>query len=251
MRDRWDGAMRALSVVIGLLCIAQICLWLPFYLGLPLYADHDVFATMAHSWDAGILPYRDLIGNNFPGTIYLFWCLGKLFGWGNVPSLYIFDSTLLILLGFVLVFWSRVRFQRLLPGLIGFLMVLSYYLSLDFTQTAQRDWHGPLFAVIGILCGQCFPGRIWGVFPAVIGVSLGLLIRPQVVFFLPAVLAVIVEASQRAGDTRKKTVIALVGWSSLTVALTSLGFMPLFWQASSVIFSLGFAELRTEAHTTT
>ena len=199
MKDIWDRAMRALSVVIALLCAGQICLWLPFYLALPWYSDHDVFATMAQSWDAGILPYRDLIGNNFPGTIYLFWCLGKLFGWGKTPSLYIFDSTLLILLGFALVYWSRVRFQRLLPGLIGFLTVLSYYLSLDFSQTAQRDWHAPLFAVIGILCAQCFQGRIWGVFPAVIGVSLGLLIRPQVVFLFPALVALVVEVVTAVG----------------------------------------------------
>jgi hypothetical protein len=229
MRNPRDRPMRALSVAIGLLCAAQIGIWLPFYLVLPWYADHDVFATMAQSWDAGILPYRDLVGNNFPGTIYLFWCLGKLFGWGNVPSLYLFDSTLLFLLGFALVFWSRARFQKLLPGLVGFLMVLSYYLSLDFSQTAQRDWHAPLFAVIGILCAQCFRGRMWGMLPAVIGLSLGLLIRPQVVFLFPAVLALVVEVSQRSGDTRKRTMIALVGWSSLVAVLTLLGFVPLLW----------------------
>jgi hypothetical protein len=227
MSDPWDRALRALSVVIGLLCISQICIWLPFYLSLPWYADHDVFATMAHSWDAGILPYRDLIGNNFPGTIYLFWCLGKLFGWGITPSLYIFDSALLILLGFTLVFWSRARFQRRLPGLIGFLMVLSYYLSLDFSQTAQRDWHAPVFAVIGILTAQCFQGRIWGVLPGVIGMSLGLLIRPQVVFLFPALLALMLEVSHRSGDPWRKTAFAVGGWSSLVVALTFLGFVPL------------------------
>lgn len=227
MKDIWDRALRALSGVIGLLCAGQICVWLPFYLALPWYSDHDVFATMAHSWDAGILPYRDLSGNNFPGTIYLFWCLGKLFGWGRTPSLYIFDSTLLILFGFALVYWSRVRFQKLLPGLIGFLTVLSYYLTLDFSQTAQRDWHAPLFAVMGILCTQCLPGRLWGVFPAVIGMSLGLLIRPQVVFLFPALIVLVVEVSLRSGDSWRKTAIAVVGWSSLVVALTLLGFVPL------------------------
>jgi hypothetical protein len=227
MKETCDRAMRALSVAIGLLCAGQLCLWLPFYLALPWYSDHDVFATMAHSWDAGILPYRDLISNNFPGTIYLFWCLGKLFGWGKTPSLYIFDSTLLMLLGFALVYWSHVRFQRMLPGLIGFLTVLSYYLSLDFSQTAQRDWHAPLFAVIGILSAQCFRGRIWGVLPGVIGVSLGLLIRPQVVLLVPALVALAVEVSRRSGDPWKKTIIAVVGWSSLLVVLTLLGFVPL------------------------
>jgi len=227
MRDPWDRLLRALCVVIGLLCVAQICVWLPFYLALPWYSDHDVFATMAQSWDAGIMPYRDLLGNNFPGTIYLFWCIGKIFGWGNVPALYIVDSSLLVLLGIALVFWSRARFQRLLPGFIGFLMILSYYLSLDFSQTAQRDWHAPLLAVIGMLTAQCFRGKVWGVLPAVIGVSLGLLIRPQVVFLFPALLALVVEVSQRSGDPWKRSVLAVVGWFLLVVVLTLVGFLPL------------------------
>src|SRR5579883_1231760 len=68
--------------VIGL-CVLQLATWIPHFLTWPWIADHDVFATLALAWDSGVLPYRDLAGNNFPGTIYLFWVLGKLFGWGR------------------------------------------------------------------------------------------------------------------------------------------------------------------------
>ena len=60
MENIGDRLLRALGPAIGCLCVAQICVWLPSYLTLPWFADHDVFATMAQGWDAGLLPYRDL-----------------------------------------------------------------------------------------------------------------------------------------------------------------------------------------------
>src|SRR5699024_5611566 len=65
------------------LCLFQLGTWIPHYLTWPYWADHDVFATIAQGWDDGLLPYRTLRCNNFPGTIYLFWILGKTFGWGR------------------------------------------------------------------------------------------------------------------------------------------------------------------------
>ena len=62
------------------LCAFQLATWVPHYLTWPWFADHDVFATLALGWEHGQLPYRDLAGNNFPGTVYLFWIVGKLFG---------------------------------------------------------------------------------------------------------------------------------------------------------------------------
>jgi len=48
------------------LCGVQLATWVPHYLTWPWFADHDVFATLAIGWEHGQLPYRDLIGNNFP-----------------------------------------------------------------------------------------------------------------------------------------------------------------------------------------
>src|SRR4051794_2690836 len=67
-----------LTVALLGLCGFQLATWVPHYLTWPWFADHDVFATLALGWEHGQLPYRDLAGNNFPGTIYLFWILGKL-----------------------------------------------------------------------------------------------------------------------------------------------------------------------------
>ena len=82
------------GLLIGLAAL-EYALWLPQYLTWPWWADHDVFATMALGWDAGLRPYRDLIGNNFPGTIYMFWIVGKLCGWGNTSAFNAFDALLL------------------------------------------------------------------------------------------------------------------------------------------------------------
>src|SRR6476646_2332631 len=65
-----------LTVALVLLCGFQLVTWIPHYLTWPWFADHDVFATLALGWEHGQVPYRDLAGNNFPGTIYLFWLLG-------------------------------------------------------------------------------------------------------------------------------------------------------------------------------
>jgi hypothetical protein len=204
-----------------------MCTWLPSYLILPWYSDTDVFATLAHGWDAGLLPYRDLAGDNFPGAIYLFWCLGKVFGWGCVRALYVTDAALLVLLIATLIVWSRSRFGSALPGLVGCLMVLSYYLCLDFSEAAQRDWHAPLLAVVGLLVAQTWPERPWGVLAAVLGVSAGFLIRPQIVLLLPALVAVIVEFSRRTGASWGKTAAIVAAWMAVFAAVTLLGFLPL------------------------
>src|SRR5262245_11397175 len=62
-----------LAVGIGAGCAGLLAGWLPHYLTWPWGRDADTFATLAQSWDAGIIPYRDIRAYNFPGTIYLFW----------------------------------------------------------------------------------------------------------------------------------------------------------------------------------
>ena len=100
MEDRPSYLLRKpVPLALAVLCAVRLMTWAPHYLTWPWWADHDVFATMAQAWEAGLLPYRDLRGNNFPGTIYLFWVLGKLFGWGRTWSFYAADVALLVLLG--------------------------------------------------------------------------------------------------------------------------------------------------------
>ena len=174
----------------------------------------------------GFFPYRDLIGNNFPGTIYLFWVLGKVFGWGHLPPLYAVDAALLVALGLMLWLWSRARFQTALPGIVGYLMVLSYYLSLDYTLTAQRDWQAPLLAVLGLLAVQTWPNR-FGAMLAALAMSSGLLIRPQVILLLPALTLAVAEGPRRAGASWIKASVKAMAWLIVVGLITAVGFLPL------------------------
>lgn len=54
----WDRIANRLfagpiTFFLGLICLLQLITWIPHYLTWPLWADHDVFATLARGWDAG------------------------------------------------------------------------------------------------------------------------------------------------------------------------------------------------------
>jgi hypothetical protein len=221
--------LRYLPAALAGLCLIRLALWVPHYLTWPWWGDHDVFATMAQAWDAGLLPYRDLFGNNFPGTIYLFWVVGRVAGWGNTAAFYALDVLLLLLLGGVVLAWSRRRFGRVLPGLVGCVTLLSYYLTLDFSLAAQRDWHGPLFAVAGMLVAQAWPGRAGRLLSAVL-LAFGLVIRPQAVLLLPAWMLAIDEGARPSGRPWSESAGAVFqAGLALAVALGLL-LAPLAWE---------------------
>jgi hypothetical protein len=215
------------------LCAFQLATWVPHYLTWPWFADHDVFATMALGWDHSQLPYRDLVGNNFPGTVYLFWILGKLFGWGRTAPFYALDATFVLILGATLLAWSRRRFGRFLPGVAGYAVFLTYYLSLDFSRVAQRDWHGPFFMVVGLLLTDAFPGR-WCRWISAFTAAAALAIRPQTVLFIPALALAVAqggpprsEQEGGAGPAPYRMAGLLIGWGLLVAVLVGLAFSPL------------------------
>jgi len=218
-----------LTVVLGCLGLVQLASWTPHYLTWPSWADHDVFATIAQGWRNGLLPYRDLPCNNFPGTIYLFWGLGMLFGWGKMLPFYAVDAGMLVLLGCMMLLWSQRRLGGVLPGLIGYLTFISYYLGLDYAHAGQRDWQGPFFAVFGLLFLQAWPGRTGRVVSA-IAMAIAVCFRPQTVLLMPA-LALSIDASldgENASSLGKRfrTQVLWGGLFTLTLALT---FIPLVW----------------------
>jgi hypothetical protein len=225
----WDRILDHSALPLLILSVLQIALWLPSYLTWPWWADHDVFATMAHGWDSGLLPYRDLVSNNFPGTIYLFWGLGKIFGWGSVRSLYVADASLLfVLIGMILV-WSQVRLGRFLPGTIAVLALTSgWYFDLDFTQTAQRDWHATALVVLGLLAVQIWPGRV-GWWLSALSLAAGLLIRPQVVLIAPAMLLAVTERKRLSGESFRSIFVSGLSWSTAVGFFAILGFLPLIF----------------------
>jgi len=211
---------------LGLVAFLQLATWIPHYLTWPYWADHDVHATLARAWDRGLLPYRDMRCNNFPGSIYLFWILGKVAGWGKTLPFYAFDAGLVVALGVALATWSQRKLGGLLPGLVGYLTYLSYYLALDYPVTGQKDWHGPFLAVLGLLIAELWPGRAGRTFSA-LALALAVVFRPQAVLFLPAALFAIDESTRAAGEPISKTVRAGLEWGITFALLLLIGFMPL------------------------
>jgi hypothetical protein len=217
---------RPLAIVVGGLLAIHVVTWVPHYLTWPWWADHDVFATMARGWDAGLLPYRDLIGNNFPGTIYLFWAIGRVFGWGTIVPFYALDAALIVGLAALMVAWSVRRFGRALPGLLGAGAMLSYFIDLDFGEAAQRDGQGPILAVAGLLVAQAWPGRAGRLTSALL-LALGASIRPQVVLFVPAFWMIIAEGSRPSDGAPRRPLGPLLEWNVAVGALLALCFLPL------------------------
>lgn len=213
-----------LTAAVAALCALMFVTWLPGYLTWPWWCDHDHFATVALGWDAGRLPYRDILCNNFPGTIYLFWVLGKLFGWGQTWTFWALDAALLVGFGAALVLWSRRRLGGALPGLIGLAAAFGYAFNLDYSQAAQRDGQAPLLALTGLLVLLASRGRFVGRASAVALLSFALVIRPQVILLAPAyALALWLESD---GSLRSR-LVRLASWGAAVVACTLLWFAPL------------------------
>ena len=216
--DRW------LSLGVAVVILGQLALWVPHYLTWPYWADHDVFASAARAWTEGRLPYRDTRLNNFPGSIYLFWLVGKLAGWGRPEWFYAGDVGLLLGLGGMLVVWSRTRHGRAWPGLIGFLTLLSLILALDYAHAAQRDWHASALVVLALLVMQTWSGWVSLVISAGLTAS-GFAIRPQVVLLGPALLWSVgwLDPAWSGGRSLRRALI----WLAVTAGFVSLLFLPL------------------------
>jgi hypothetical protein len=217
---------KGLPLALGSACVLLLAGWVPHYLTWPLWTDPDQFAVSALAWDAGILPYRDLPDFDFPGPIYLFWVLGKVFGWGKTAPFYAADAALVVGLGAALVAWSRRRFGRALPGLLGFLVFVNYYLSLDYKLVAQRDWHAAACVVLAWLALRTWTG------PAALLVSapaaaFALAYRPQAVLFLPALLSAVDEGAREPGEPWVRAAPALEKWLAAFAVSLGLAFAPL------------------------
>ncbi len=214
-----------LTYLVAALAVMLLASWVPHYLTWPWWPDLDAYATIAQGWDAGIAPYHDVVIFNFPGQIYLFWLLGKTLGWGGTTAIYAVDAGLLVGFGAAVVAWSRRRLGRTLPGWIGFVAFLAYYLNLDYSGVAQRDWQGPLFVVLGLMAIQALPGRRGRVLSA-LGFALGATFRPHVVLFLPA-LALAIETETRApGESWRSTLRAWLFWSLTCAGFLLIGLRP-------------------------
>ncbi|MBI1322208.1 hypothetical protein GC170_03335 [bacterium] len=238
-------AFQALQyVVVGLIAILTAT-WLPHYLTWPLWPDAHAYASLAIGWDQGIEPYRDVATFNFPGQIYLFWILGKIFGWGVTWPFYAADAALIAIVGAFMIVWSRRVFGERLSGLIGLLALAVVLLDLDISQAGQRDWHSTAFVMISLMVLQCGQSRFRFVWSAVFFAA-GFVFRPHVVLFGPAIIAAIAlekyDPKQRA---LKPFVSTCILWGFVFAACLVAGFLPLI---SHGLFGAFLDDLKIARH---
>ena len=231
------------SILIAGWFTAQLLLWLPQYLTWPIWSDHDVFATAAFGWKHGMLPYRDLLSNNFPGQTYEFFALGELFGWGRPAAFRAFDAMLLIAFSGVMLLWSRRSFGRLLPGWITLGAIFAFYFTQNYPNTAQRDWHAALFALTSVMIPALLPSKTGSLVSGVI-FSAALSLRPQALLFLPAVVKEIVASHEppASADVWKARQRWLLLWCGAALVGVLLWLFPL-WHAG--VLGDFFGSLRT------
>jgi hypothetical protein len=219
------GLRRGLTIGVATACGLILATWGPNYLTWPWFRDIDAFATLAQSWDAGILPYRDIRAYNFPGHIYLCWILGKAFGWGRTPLFYAVDLLLLLALGLGLITSSRRRGDGPLPGLVAWLAVLALMAGQDILVVAQRDGQAAMLTVLAVLVASTTRGRGGRILSALL-MALAFTLRPHPVVFAPAVLSAIDEGARLPGEPPRQALRAVVEWLAAFAVFLAAGFAP-------------------------
>ena len=192
----------------------------------------------------GLKPYRDVVIYQFPGEIYLFWVLGKLTGWGNTVSIYALDIVLVIGLGILLVLWGRRLSGRLLPGLIGFSSFLLYYLSVRFDVAAERETQTAVLTLASLMMPSIWAGQ-GGRVSSAVAFGLALLVRPQVVLLLPAILLAVDSSVRPPGAPWCQSLIAVLTWGLITGLTVALGFMPLVLNGTLLDFWKNLQSMRS------
>ncbi len=218
------------AVALATWCVLCFLVWLPSYLSLPLFTDHDHFAMLAQDWDTGVRPYAEHKTNQFPGEIYWFWAHGKLFGWGDARSFYAIDALLLAGFLLLLVGWSVREWGRALYGWIGAAGFLAYYLSQNYTITGQREWHVVVLLAIAFLSPRLQRGQAGWVASA-LAFGLAMLFRPQAILTLPGLLLTLCGlelAPSGAEDAGRRG--RLLRWCAFAAIPLVLGFLPLLLQ---------------------
>ncbi|MBY0396019.1 MAG: hypothetical protein K2X91_06035, partial [Thermoleophilia bacterium] len=226
-----------LAGLIGLMLLT----WLPHRLLWPWWADVEHFALSALSWEAGLVPYRDLYDFNFPGPMYLHWGLGKVFGWGRTMPFYALDTLIFVGFAATVVWWSRRRLGGPIPGLLSILALTHYQCTLPYWLSAQRDWHVPLMACAGLMILEARPGRGSRLAAAALAAA-AFSCRPHVIVFGPAYLAALDENARPIGGPAGRTVRAVLEWAAVAALGGVLAFAPLLATGVLDDFHLNFRE---------
>ncbi len=215
-----------LTMAFAVWCLIIIACWIPNYLNLPWFTDHDHFAMIAQRWSAGFLPYRDTFTIQFPGEIYFFYLLGKLVGWGNSVAFYAIDAGMVLVFLGLLLAWGRKKSGRWLPGMVGITMFLDYYTNQTFAVAGQRDWHGMFFALMSLFLLDFLPGRA-GRIVSGIAYGIALAFRPQFALLGPALAIALTQQKSETKSAVRRTLFAWLEWASVAAVVLAVSFAPL------------------------
>lgn len=216
--------IKGMPLFFSIAIAVAFCTWVPHYLYWPWWMDLDHFAVSAQSWDAGVIPYRDLIDFNFPGPIYFLWLVGKIFGWGRPMLVNACDVLVVLGLGGVLIFWSRQLFRSPMAGLFGVFLVIRYYFSLDYSRVMQRDWYVVCLAIAAICTVQISKIKYRWIVAAFM-FAMALNIRPYAVLMLPPLFYCLWLDSFQDGKFRLSVIRQFVTGS---IVFTALLWLPLY-----------------------
>lgn len=216
--------VRPLTIVLAALCVLQFISWVPHYLTWPVYADHDVFASVAREWNAGNLPYRAALCDNFPGPIYLAWIADRIGGPMRTWPVYAIDAMLLATVAAAAVVWSKRELKSTFPGWITNISLFGYYFAQNYSQTAQRDWQAPLFSILGILILRSFPRSNLGLVVSAVCAATAVVFRPQTILFAPIYWIALIDESN---DGVKRSIARIFGWCAIAAAVLAVEFAPI------------------------
>jgi hypothetical protein len=190
--------------------------------------DSPLMIYAAYLIDQGAVPYRDIFEMNTPGTYFLMWLMGKMFGWDNL-SFRLFDLTCLS----VITVCSGVALRRfgVLTAIIGPVAFALWYLGLGPNQSLQREYMGlvPLavtLAVLSLNINRQLQSVLVG-----FGCGFMVLIKPQFVLFAaPLGVALVLVGGFSWRNAFKRSLIA-----SFAFMLPVLAALAYLWRSHGLL----------------
>jgi hypothetical protein len=143
------GSTRVLRVAaLYLVVLLVVTVSVLAYLRWPLWPDHSFFLYAGRCWDKGLLPYRDVFDQNWPGTIWISQLITRLTG-PSPLGVRIFD-TLWQTASACVLFLIAGRLMSRPRAVSAVVLYLALYLAASYGGTAQREGFASL--VLGLAC---------------------------------------------------------------------------------------------------
>jgi hypothetical protein len=170
----------------GLACVV----WIVFsYLRWPLWPDHTLYLYMARCWEKGLVPYRDVFDQNWPGIIVISDLVSRLTG-ASPLGVRAFDLVWQVLTGIVLFVLARKSMSRRRAA-VALGLYYALYLAASYGSTAQREGFASLLLGTAMILLGCGSGRrgVWSCGLAGVAFAGSVFIKPTLGLVLVAAIA--------------------------------------------------------------